>query len=117
MRLGYGELTGAIVAALPGNGKGQHLAVNDHSAYCSLTKLPDVSNAVRASSSKSPKWNSWAISPQRTGTMPPEGLSATQARVSNLEVPMKSRTLSWAVRLVVVLLLALATGALAQAPT
>ena len=30
---------------------------------------------------------------------------------------MKSRTLSWAVRLVVVLLLALATGALAQAPT
>jgi len=49
--------------------------------------------------------------------MLPKELSATQARASNLEVPMKSKALSWAVRFVAVLLLAVGTAALAQAPT
>jgi hypothetical protein len=55
--------------------------------------------------------------PKLRHLMPLKELSATQAPVSNLEVSMKSRTLSWAVRIVVVLLLAVGTGALAQAPT
>lgn len=113
------EIGWLIISPVAGNRKRPHFAAGGHSRELPFDPAcQDARLYPRVAIVKSQRPNHWAFDAGGNFryVMSPKELSATRARVSNLEVSMKSRALSWAVRIVVVLIVAVGAGALAQAP-